>query len=138
MSILSDQLVMSERVLRQEQVESVTLDTADFNRFGEATAARQANSQRRFKTGSLGLNGFYWDGEDGNKYPDNRQTIDGAGTVGKDGFGYETINDSKVAGLISNPASVGVITQTWGYEDIIDHHQMYTAGEWKNEGIYGV
>ena len=53
------------------------------------------------------MNGYY---AEGNKYPDNRQTIDGGGTVGKDGFGYETINGSKVAGFISNPASVGVIT----------------------------
>ena len=110
MSILSDQLVMSERVLRQEQVESVTLDTADFNRFGEATAARQANSQRRFKTASLGLNGFYWDGEDGNKYPDNRATFDGAGTVASVN-GTEGINNSDFAGFIGNPASVGALSQ---------------------------
>ena len=136
MGILADQLVMSERVLRQEQVDSVTLDYDRFNRSEEASSARQANSQKSDRAGSLGLNGYY---AEGNKHPDNRQTIDGGGTVGKDGSGYETINDSKFAGFISNPASVGAITQTSaGYEDIIDHHQMYTDGEWENEGIYGV
>jgi len=136
MSILSDQLVMSERVLRQEQVDNVAVDQGSFNRAEEAATARIANSQRSDRTGTLGLNGYY---AEGNKYPDNRQTFDGGGTVGKDGSGYETINDSKIAGFIANPASEGAITQTSaGYEDIIDHHQMYTDGEWKNEGIYGV
>ena len=135
MSILSDQLVMSERVLHQEQVDNVTLDYDSFNRSEEASSARQANSQKSDRTGSLGLNGYY---AEGNKYPDNRQTIDGGGTVGKDGFGEETINDSKVGGFIANPAFVGVITQHLGYEEIIDHHQMYIDGEWEDEGIYGV
>ena len=136
MGILSDQIIMSEKVLHQEQVENVAVDQSSFNRAEEAAQARIANSQRSDRTGSLALNGYY---ADGNKYPDNRQTFDGAGTVGKDGSGYETINDSKFAGFISNPASVGAITQTSaGYEDIKDHQQMYIDGEWKNEGNYGV
>jgi len=135
MGILSDQIIMSEKVLHQEQVENVAVDQSSFNRAEEAAQARIANSQRSDRTGSLALNGYY---ADGNKYPDNRQTIDGGGTVGKDGFGEETINDSKVGGFIANPAFVGVITQHLGYEEIIDHHQMYIDGEWKNEGTYGV
>ena len=110
MSILSDQIVMSEKVLRGER-------------------------DQRLESGDSKMNGYY---AEGNKYPDNRQTIDGGGTVGKDGFGEETINDSKVGGFIANPAFVGVITQHLGYEEIIDHHQMYIDGEWKNEGTYGV
>ena len=99
MSILSDQLVMSERVLRQEQLDDVILDQDSFNRSEEASSARQANSQRRFKTGSLGLNGFY----EGHKYPDNRVTFDGRGTVTSEN-GMESINNSEFAGFISNPA----------------------------------
>ena len=78
MSILSDQLVMSERVLRQEKLDDATVDQGSFNRAAEAALARIANSQRSDRTGSLGLNGYY---AEGNKYPDNRQIIDGGGTV---------------------------------------------------------
>ena len=67
------------------------------------------------------------------------EVLAGNSTPEEDITGYETINDSKTAGFISNPAFVGAITQTSaGYEDIKDHQQMYIDGEWKNEGNYGV
>ena len=85
MGILSDKIVMSEKVLRGEQ------DPRNVNLVDHK--------------GAIKISGYYAEGK---KYPDNRQTIDGGGTVGKDGsLGYETINDSKDWWIYSKPCFCG-------------------------------
>ena len=101
MSILSDQMIMSERVVTNQQANNVTTDFSVFQQQGgrvvEALALRTSDSQRRLKTGSLGLNGFF---VEGNKYPDDRQILDGSSIVTSDANGIENINDSKMAGFL--------------------------------------
>ena len=92
---------MSERVATNQQVDNVTTDFSVFQQRGghrvEALALRTSDSQRRLKTGSLGLNGFF---VEGNKYPDNRQILDGSTIVTSDANGIENINDSTMAGFL--------------------------------------
>ena len=101
MSILNDQMIMSERVATNQQVDNVTTDFSVFQQRGghrvEALALRTSDSQRRLKTGSLGLNGFF---VEGNKYPDDRKILDGSSIVTSDANGIENINDSKMAGFL--------------------------------------
>ena len=69
MGILSDQIVMSERVLRGERDQRV-----------ESGGSQQ---------GSLKMNGYY---ADGHRYPDNRAFWRGAGMVATTTAGTENIS----------------------------------------------